>query len=92
MNYTEDFRVCKEQTHRSSTPTWSSRGRSTSTQRVGGGPSNEFAIKDIIIVGLQCEITPTTRQEKARLPRRNHVISGFPIDKGWNAKVLSSNS
>ena len=74
-------------THRSSTPTSSGRGRSNSTQRVGR-PSNEFAIKDIIIVGLQCEKTPTTRQEKGSLQHRNRVISGFTIDKGWNEKTL----
>ena len=69
-------------THRSSTPTSTGRGRSNSTQRVGR-PSNEFAIKDIIIVGLQCEKTPTTRQEKVSLQH-----SGFTIDKGWNEKTL----
>ena len=74
-------------THRSSTPTSSGRGRSNSTQRVGR-PSNEFAIKDIVIVGLQCEKTPTTRQEKVSLQHRNRVISGFTIDKGWNEKTL----
>ena len=73
--------------HRSSTPTSINRGRSNSTQRVGR-PSNEFTIKDIIIVGLQCEKTPTTRQEKVSLQRRNRVINGFTIDKGWNEKSL----
>ena len=63
------------------------RGRSNSTQRVGR-PSNEFTIKDIIIVGLQCEKMPTTRQEKVSLQQRNRVISGFTIDKGWNEKSL----
>ena len=77
-------------THRRSTPTLSSRGRSNSTQRVGR-PSNEFAIKDIIIVGLQCDKTPTNRQEKVNLQRRNRVISGFTIDKGWNEKTLYNN-
>ena len=76
-------------THRSSTPTLSGRGRSNSTQRVGR-PSNDFSIKDIIIVGLQCEKTPTTRQEKVSLQHRNRVISGFTIDKGWNEKTLYS--
>ena len=75
-------------THRSSTPTSSGRGRSNSTQRVGR-PSNEFAIKDIIIVGLQCKKTPTTRQEKVSLQHRNRVISGFTIDKGWNEKPFT---
>ena len=37
-------------THRSSTPTLSHRGHSNSTQRVGR-LSNDFFIKDIIIVG-----------------------------------------
>lgn len=73
--------------HRSSTPTSSVRGRSNSTQRVGR-PSNEFSIKDIIIVGLQCEKTPTTSKEKVSLQHRNRVISGFTIDKGWNEKIL----
>ena len=48
---------------------------------------NEFAIKDIIIVGLQCE-TPITRQEKVSHQRRNRVINGFAIDKGWNENSL----
>ena len=74
-------------THRSSTPTLSGRGRFNSTQRVGR-PSNDFSIKDIIIVGLQCEKTPTTRQEKVSLQHKNRVISGFTIDKGWNEKKL----
>ena len=74
-------------THRSSTPTLSRRGRSNSTQRVCR-PSNDFSIKDIIIVGLQCEKTPTTRQEKVSLQQRNRIISGFTIDKGWNEKTL----
>ena len=75
-------------THRRCTPTSSSTGRSNSTQRVGR-PSNEFAIKDIIIVGLQCDKTPTNRQEKVNLQRRNRVISGFTIDKGWNEKPFT---
>lgn len=68
----------------SSSSTSSNRGRS---QRVGR-PSNESVIKDIVIVGLQCEKTPTTRQEKISLQRRNRVISGFTIEKGWNEKTL----
>ena len=81
------FPSLQRTTRRSSTPTSSNRGRSNSTQRVGR-PSNEFTIKDhnIIIVGLQCEKTPSTRQEKVSLQRRNRVISGFKIDKGWNKK------
>jgi len=74
-------------THRSSTPTSKGRDRSNSTQRVGR-PSNEFSIKDTIIVGLQCEKTPTARQEKASLQRRNRVIGGFTTDKGWNEKTF----
>ena len=81
------FPSLQRPTHRSSTPTSSNRGRSNSTQRVGH-PLNEFTIKDIIIVALQCEKTPTTRQEKVSLQRRNRVISGFTIDKGWNEKSL----
>ena len=81
------FPSMQETTHRSSAPTSSGRGRSYSTPRVGR-PSNEFATKDIIIVGLQCEKTPRTRQEKVSLQRRNRVISGFTIDKGWNEKTL----
>ena len=68
----------------SSSSTSSNRGRS---QRVGR-PSNESVIKDIVIVGLQCEKTLTTRQEKISLQRRNRVISGFTIEKGWNEKTL----
>ena len=68
----------------SSSSTSSNRGRS---QRVGR-PSNESVIKDIVIVGLQCVKTPTTRQEKISLQRRNRVISGFTIEKGWNEKTL----
>ena len=41
-------------------------------------------------MGLQCEKTPTTRQEKVSLQRRNRVISGFKIDKGWNEKTLDN--
>ena len=81
------FPSLQRTTHRSSTPTSSNRGRSNSTKRVGR-PSNEFTIKDIIIVGLHCEKTPTVRQEKVSLQRRNRVISGFTIDKGWNEKAL----
>ena len=40
-------------------------------------------------MGLQSEKTPTTRQEKVSLQRRNRVISGFTIDKGWNEKTLA---
>ena len=40
-------------------------------------------------MGLQCKKTPTTRQEKVSLPRRNRAISGFTIDKGWNEKTLA---
>ena len=36
---------------------------------------------------LQCE-NCTTRQEKVSLQRRNRIISGFTIDKGWNEKTL----
>ena len=68
-------------THRSSTPT------SNSKQRVDR-PSNEFAIKDIIVVGLQCE-TAETRQRKVSLQHRNRVIGGFTIDKGWNEKLFA---
>jgi len=71
-------------TQRSSTSTSSNTGRS---QRVGR-PSDESVIKDIVIVGLQCEKTPTTRQEKISLQRRNRVISGFTIEKGWNEKTF----
>ena len=41
-------------------------------------------------MGLQCEKTPTTRQEKVSLQRRNRVISGLTIDKGWNEKTLDN--
>lgn len=68
----------------SSSATSSNRGRS---QRVGR-PSNESVIKDIVIVGLQCEKTPTTRQEKISHQHRNRVISRFTIEKGWNEKTL----
>ena len=34
------------------------------------------------------EKTPTTRQEKISLQRRNRLISGFTIEKGWNEKTL----
>ena len=68
----------------SSSSTSSNRGRS---QRVGR-PSDESVIKDIVIVGLQCEKTPTTRQEKISLQSRNRVIGGFTIEKGWNEKTL----
>lgn len=82
------FPTMQGTTQRSSTlSARGSRGRANSTQRVGR-PSKEFAIKDIVIVGLQCEKTPTTRQEKVSLQRRNRVISGFNIDKGWNEKTL----
>ena len=74
-------------THRSSTPTSSGRGRSNSKQRVDR-PSNEFAIKDIIIVGLQCE-TAETHQRKVSLQRGNRVIGGFTIEKGWNEKLFT---
>ena len=68
----------RSSTSTSSSSTSSNRGRS---QRVGR-PSNESVIKDIVIVGLQCEKTPTTRQEKISLQRRNRIISGFTIEKG----------
>ena len=41
-------------------------------------------------MGLQCEKTPTTRQEKVSLQSRNHVVSGLTIDKGWNEKNLDN--
>ena len=57
-----------------------------------GWPSikwDEFAIKDIInIVDLHCE-TPTTRQEKVSLQRRNRAINGFAIDKGVEWKLFA---
>ena len=34
--------------------------------------------------------TPTTRQEKVSLQRRNRAISGLTIDKGWNEKTLDN--
>ena len=71
----------QETTHRSSTPTSSGRGPSNSKQRVDR-PSNEFAVKDIIIiVGLQCE-TAATHQRKVSLQGRNRVIGGFKLTKG----------
>ena len=51
------FPTMQGTTQRSSTfSARSSRGRANSTQAVGR-PSKEFAIKDIVIVGLQCEKT-----------------------------------
>ena len=41
-------------------------------------------------MGLQCEKTATTRQEKVSLQSRNHVVSGLTIDKGWNEKTLDN--
>lgn len=72
-------------THFSPTPTWSGRGGPNSTQTVGR-PLNDFSIKDIIIMGSQCEKTPTNPQEKVSLQRRNHVINRFTINKRWNEK------
>ena len=41
-------------------------------------------------MGLQCEKTPKTRQEKVSLQRRNRVISGFTTEKSWNEKTLDN--